>query len=48
MSIIPRDSEEEIDIRAASIWACHLLTRAINALRPADRQVIDAVVDTRL
>ncbi len=32
--LIPRDSEEEIEIRAASIWACHLLTRAINARRP--------------
>jgi len=46
--IIPRDSEEEVEIRAATIWACHLLTRAINARRPADRQVIDPVVDTRL
>ena len=46
--IIPRDSEEEIEIRAATIWACHLLTRAINERRPADRQVIDPVVDTRL
>ena len=46
--LIARDSEEEVEIRAASIWACHLLTRAINALRPSDRQVIDAVVDTRL
>ena len=46
--LIPRDSEEEIEIRAASIWACHLLTRAINARRPSDRQVIDTVVDTRL
>ena len=46
--LIARDSEEEVEIRAASIWACRLLTRAINALRPSDRQVIDAVVDTRL
>lgn len=46
--LIERDSEEEIEIRAATIWACHLLTRAINAHRPADRQVIDALVDTRL
>lgn len=46
--LIPRDSDEEIEIRAASIWACHLLTRAINARRPSDRQVIDTVIDTRL
>ncbi len=46
--LIARDSEEEVEIRAASIWACHLLTRAINARRPSDRQVIDTVVDTRL
>jgi hypothetical protein len=46
--LIPRDSEEEIEIRAGTIWASHLLTRAINARRPANRQVIDTVVDTRL
>jgi hypothetical protein len=45
---IPRDSEEEVEIRAASIWASHLLTAAINAKRPSDRQVIDPVVDGRL
>ena len=47
-NLIARDSDEEVEIRAASIWACHLLTRAINARRPADRQVIDTVLDTRL
>ena len=46
--VIPRGSEEEVEIRAATIWACHLLTRAINERRPTDRQVIDPVVDTRL
>ena len=46
--IIPRNSEEEVEIRATTIWACHLLTQAINERRPPDRQVIDAVVDTRL
>ena len=45
---VPRDSEEEVEIRAVSIWACHLLTRAVNERRPADRQVLDAVVDGRL
>ncbi len=46
--LIPRDSEEEVEIRAASIWGCDLLTKAINQRRPADRQVIAPVVDTRL
>lgn len=46
--IVPRDSEEEVEIRAASIWACHLLTRAINEKRPSDRRVIEPVVDGRL
>ena len=46
--IILRDSEDEVEIRAATIWACHLLTRAINARRPAERQIIDTVIDTRL
>lgn len=46
--LIPADSEEEIEMRAMSIWACHLLTQEINRLRPADRQIIEPVVDARL
>lgn len=46
--LIAKDSEEEVEIRAASIWACHLLTAAINSKRPPDRQVIEPVVDGRL
>ena len=46
--LLPRHSEQEVEIRASSIWACHLLTKAINEQRPPDRQVIDPVVDTRL
>lgn len=46
--VIPKDSEEEVEIRAASIWACHLLTVAINAKRPSKLQVIDPIVDGRL
>ncbi|MGH9332646.1 MAG: queuosine salvage family protein, partial [Vicinamibacteria bacterium] len=46
--LLPRGSEEEVEIRAASIWACHLLTAAINERRPPDRQVIEPVVDGRL
>ncbi len=46
--LIPADSEWEIEIRAASIWACHLLATAINRRRPEDRQIIDPVLDARL
>lgn len=45
---IGRDSEEEVEIRAMSVWACHLLTGAINERRPPDRRVIEPVVDGRL
>lgn len=41
-------SEEEVEIRAFTLWGMHLLTRAINALRPTDRQVIEPVVDGRI
>ncbi len=47
-NLLPRDSEEEVEIRAASIWACHLLTSAINERRPRERRVIEPVVDGRL
>jgi hypothetical protein len=47
-NLVPRDSEEEIEIRAASIWACHLLTSAINDRRPRERGVIEPVIDGRL
>jgi hypothetical protein len=47
-ALVPRESEEEIEIRAASIWACHLLTSAINGRRPRERRVIEPVVDGRL
>lgn len=46
--LLPRHGEQEVEIRASSIWACHLLTNAINGLRPVGRQVIPPVVDTRL
>jgi hypothetical protein len=46
--LVPHDSDEEIEIRALSIWACHLLTEAVNRRRPAERHVIDAVIDGRL
>ncbi len=46
--VIPADSEWEIEIRAATIWACHLLTHAINQRRPPGLQIIDPVLDARL
>ncbi|HEX9638013.1 MAG TPA: queuosine salvage family protein [Acidobacteriota bacterium] len=46
--IIPAQSEEEIEIRAFTLWAAELLTQAINRRRPADRQLISPVVDGRL
>lgn len=46
--IVPVHSEEEVEIRAFTLWGMHLLTRAINALRPPDRQVLSPVVDGRL
>ncbi len=46
--IVEADGEAEIEIRAATIWSVHLLTTEINRLRPADRQVIDPIIDARL
>ena len=46
--LIARDSEEEIEIRAHMLYATALLTEEINALRPADLQVIIPQVDARL
>jgi hypothetical protein len=46
--LIPADSDEEIEIRAFTIWACHLLTKEINRLRPDSRKIIEPVVDARL
>lgn len=46
--MIERDSDEEIEIRAHTLYATALLTDAINALRPADLQVVIPQVDFRL
>jgi hypothetical protein len=46
--LIPRDSDEEIEIRAHMLYASALLTEEINALRPAELQVIIPQVDARL
>ena len=45
--LIPRDSEEEIEIRAHTLYATALLTDACNALRPADRQLVIPQIDYR-
>ena len=46
--LIERDSEEEIEIRAHTLYATALLTDAINALRPQHLQVVIPQVDFRL
>jgi len=45
---IPRDSDEEIEIRAHSLYATALLTDAINRRRPDDRQLVIPQIDFRL
>lgn len=46
--IIERDSAEEIEIRAHTIYGVALVTEEINRRRPADAQVIMPQVDGRL
>lgn len=46
--LIPRDSDEEIEIRAHMVYATALLTEEVNALRPPELQVIIPQVDARL
>jgi putative queuosine salvage protein len=46
--LLPRDSEEEVEIRAHMLYASALLTEEINALRPPELQVIIPQVDARL
>ncbi len=45
--IIERDSDEEIEIRAHTLYSTALLTDALNSIRPADRQLIIPQVDHR-
>lgn len=45
---LERDSTQEVEIRALTVYAVALLTEAINAIRPADRQAVMAQVDARL
>jgi len=46
--LIPRDSDEEIEIRAHMLYATALLTEEINARRPPELEVIIPQVDARL
>ena len=44
---IEAGSSWEVEIRAATVWACHLLAAAVNELRPPELHVIDAQIDAR-
>ena len=46
--LIEAGSPWEVEIRAATIWACDQLTRLVNELRPPGLQVIVPQVDARL
>lgn len=46
--LIERDGEEEIEIRAGTLYATALLTDAVNAIRPPSLQVVIPQVDYRL
>ena len=37
----------EVEIRAATVWACHLLAGRVNALRPPELQIVEAQIDAR-
>ena len=45
---IPRDSAEEVEIRAHTLYATALLTDAINRIRPADLALVVPQLDFRL
>jgi len=46
--LIPRDSPQEIEIRAHSLYATALLAEEINKIRPAGQQIIIPQIDARL
>ena len=37
----------EVEIRAATVWACHLLAERVNELRPPELQIVEAQIDAR-
>ena len=45
---IEAGSAWEVEIRAATVWACHELALAVNRLRPPELAVVDAQIDARL
>jgi hypothetical protein len=45
--LLDAGSAWEVEIRAATVWACHLLCEAVNELRPPELRVIDAQIDAR-
>ena len=46
--MVARDSEEEIEIRAHTIYGVALLTEEVNKRRPRNQHVINAQIDARL
>jgi hypothetical protein len=46
--MIPRDSRQEIEIRAHCIYATALLYEEVNNIRPKDQQIIIPQIDARL
>ena len=46
--MIPRDSRQEVEIRAHCIYATALLCEEVNNIRPKDRQIIIPQIDARL
>jgi hypothetical protein len=47
-SPIEAGSSWEVELRAATVWACHELCLAVNELRPPELAVVDAQIDARL
>jgi hypothetical protein len=45
---IAAGSSWEVELRAATVWACHRLALAVNELRPPELAVVDAQIDARL
>jgi hypothetical protein len=45
---IETGSPWELEIRAATVWACHELRLAVNSRRPPELAVVDAQIDARL
>jgi len=45
---LPRDSEQEIELRAHTLYATAALTEAVNRRRPDDRQLVIPQLDYRL